>query len=110
MKTPGYAAKAGLDKPETGLREETGKEKNALDHLDTLSQATSNMSLGGEFNEDEATEAQLISEKNRLEQAVARLNMEIKDKNDKMLDLLETIEDLKINIHSRDKAVELLQS
>jgi hypothetical protein len=35
--------------------------------------------------------------------------MEIKDKNDKILDLLETIEDLKINIYSRDKAVELLQ-
>ena len=67
------------------------------------------MSLGGDFNENEATEAQLISEKNRLEQAVARLNMEIKDKNDKILDLLETIEDLKINIYSRDKAVELLQ-
>lgn len=33
----------------------------------------------------------------------------MKDKNEKILDLLETIEDLKINVYSRDKAVELLQ-
>jgi hypothetical protein len=40
---------------------------------------------------------------------VARCNIDIKDKNEKILDLLEMIEDLKINIYSRDKAVELLQ-
>lgn len=35
--------------------------------------------------------------------------MDLKDKNEKILELLEHIEDLKINIYSRDKAVELLQ-
>jgi len=34
-KTPAYAK--GLDVPETGLREEMGREKTALDHLDTQS-------------------------------------------------------------------------
>ncbi len=67
------------------------------------------MSLGGDFNEGDATEAQLIKEKHRLEEVVSRLNIEIKDKNEKILELLEMIEDLKINVYSRDKAVELLQ-
>ena len=106
-KTPAYAK--GLDVPETGIREETGKERTALDHLDTQSQATSNMSLGRDFDEGDATEAQLIQEKGRLEQAVARLNKELKDKNNSILDLLETIEDLKIGIYSRDKAIELVR-
>jgi hypothetical protein len=44
-----------------------------------------------------------------LEEVVSRLNIDIKDKNEKILELLEMIEDLKINVYSRDKAVELLQ-
>lgn len=68
------------------------------------------MSLGGDFDEGDASEAQLIREKRRLEEVVARLNIDVKDKNEKILELLETVEDLKIGIYSRDKAVELLQS
>ena len=34
---------------------------------------------------------------------------ELKDKNNSILDLLETIEDLKIEIYSRDKAIELFR-
>ncbi len=67
------------------------------------------MSLGGDFDEGDATEAQLIKEKRRLEETVARLNIDLKDKNEKILELLEAVEDLKIGIYSRDKAVELLQ-
>lgn len=40
---------------------------------------------------------------------VGRLNIDLKDKNEKILELLEAVEDLKIGIYSRDKAVELLQ-
>lgn len=40
---------------------------------------------------------------------MTRLNKEVKDKNNSILDLLETIEDLKIEIYSRDKAIELLR-
>ena len=54
------------------------------------------MTLGGDFNEGDATEAQLIKEKHRLEETVARLNIEIKNKNEKILELLESIEDFKI--------------
>jgi hypothetical protein len=37
IKAPGYAAKAGLDMPETGLRDDGAKTKDAMDHLDTQS-------------------------------------------------------------------------
>lgn len=37
-----------------------------MDHLDSMSEAQSHMSLGGDINEGEATEAQLINEKHRL--------------------------------------------
>ena len=36
-----------------------------------------------------------------------KLNIEAKDKNEKLLELLENIEDLKIQVYSRDKSVEL---
>ena len=36
--------------------------------------------------------------------------MDTKDKNEKILELLETIEDLKINIYSRDKTIEIQQT
>ena len=38
-----------------------------------------------------------------------KLNIEAKDKNEKLLELLENIEDLKIQVYSRDKSVELQQ-
>lgn len=107
VKAPGYAK--NLNVQETGLREKEGKDKTAMDHLDTQSEAQSQMSLGGDFDEGDATEAQLIKEKRRLEETVARLNIDLKDKNEKILELLEAVEDLKIGIYSRDKAVELLQ-
>ncbi len=111
IKPPGYALKAGLDQPETGLRDDgAAKQKGAFDHLDTQSEAQSQMSLGGDFNEGEATADDLINEKRRLEEVIGRLNIDIKDKNEKIIDLLEQIEDLKINVYSRDKAVELLQN
>ena len=58
------------------------------------------MSLAGDFNEGEATADDLINEKRRLEEVIGRLNIDIKDKNEKIIDLL----------YSRDKAVELLQN
>lgn len=51
LKAPGYAAKANLSEPETGLREE--KEKGgtlatggALDHLEVESAGVSHMDVG----------------------------------------------------------------
>ena len=51
----------------------------------------------------------MLAEKHRLEDQLVKLNMEAKDKNGKILDLLESIEDLKIQVYSRDKSIELQQ-
>ena len=47
------------------------------------------MSLAGDFNEGEATADDLINEKRRLEEVIGRLNIDIKDKIEKIIDLLE---------------------
>jgi hypothetical protein len=45
--------------------------------------------------------------KERLEEQVVRMNMEMRDKNERMLELLEDIEDLKVQVYARDKSVAL---
>lgn len=54
-----------------------------------------------------ANEQQLLNEKHRLEDVIVKMNIDVKDKNEKILELLELIEDLKIQIYSRDKTVDL---
>lgn len=39
---------------------------------------------------------ELLEEKNRLEESVVKLNLELKEKNEKMLELLEEMEEIKI--------------
>jgi hypothetical protein len=39
---------------------------------------------------------ELIEEKNKLEDQIVRLNLELKEKNEKMLELLDEIEEVKI--------------
>ena len=52
-----------------------------------------------------ATAEQLINEKHRLEDAIVKLNMDLNMKNQKILELIENIEDLKVQVYSRDKAL-----
>jgi len=42
-----------------------------------------------------------------LEDQLVKLNMELKDKNERLLELLEEQEDLRIQIYARDKSVAL---
>lgn len=35
------------------------------------------------------------------------MNMELKDKNEKLLELLEEMEDVRIQVYARDKSIEL---
>ena len=115
LKAPGYAAKANLTEPETGLREEAEPKSGvgaggALDHLDAESAGASHLDVAGDgmsVRSGEATAEQLIAEKHRLEDVIVKLNIEAKDKNEKILELLESIEDLKVQVYSRDKSVEL---
>jgi len=50
-----------------------------------------------------------VREKHRLEEVLARTNVDLKDKNEKILDLLQSIEDFKIEIYSRDKSISIFQ-
>ena len=52
---------------------------------------------------------ELFEEKERLEQLVSDLNLELMRKNEKMLELLDEIEEIKIQVYARDKSVELQQ-
>jgi hypothetical protein len=52
---------------------------------------------------------ELLEEKSRLEEQVVKMNMELKDKNEKLLELLEEIEEVKIQVYARDKSIELQQ-
>ena len=56
-----------------------------------------------------ATAEQLINEKHRLEDVIVKLNMDLNMKNQKILELIENIEDLKVQVYSRDKALQLQQ-
>mmetsp|Transcript_10975 Transcript_10975/g.11091 ORF Transcript_10975/g.11091 Transcript_10975/m.11091 type:complete len:139 (+) Transcript_10975:486-902(+) len=54
---------------------------------------------GGEYNED----------RERLEGAISNMNMDLMKKNEKMLELLDEIEEIKIQVYARDKSIELQQ-
>ena len=53
------------------------------------------------------TDSELLEAKERLEEQVVRMNLEMRDKNDRLLELLEEMEDLKVQVYSRDKSVVL---
>lgn len=65
---------------------------------------------GGLNDSGVATPEQLINEKHRLEDVIVKLNIDLKNKNEKILELIENIEDLKVQVYSRDKALELQQT
>ena len=66
------------------------------------------MGADGTMNDSgAATTEQLINEKHRLEDVIVKLNIDLKNKNEKILELVENIEDLKVQVYSRDKALEL---
>lgn len=45
----------------------------------------------------------------KLEDQVVRLNLELKEKNESILDLLQELEEVKIQVYARDKSVDLQQ-
>lgn len=68
---------------------------------------SANLDLGVDGLDDTgtATAEQLINEKHRLEDVIVKLNIDLKNKNEKILELIENIEDLKVQVYSRDKAL-----
>jgi hypothetical protein len=53
------------------------------------------------------TDSELLEAKDRLEEQVIRMNLEMREKNERLLELLEDIEDLKVQVYARDKSVAL---
>ena len=73
-------------------------------HLDVDGEGIDPLAESGDMGAD-----QLLNIKHNLEEKISKLNMDIKNKNEKILDLLENIEDLKVALYSRDKTIELLE-
>ena len=72
-----------------------------MEHLEAQSEAAASQGLemgpDGALNDSgAATAEQLINEKHRLEDNIVKLNIDLKNKNEKILDLIENIEDLKV--------------
>lgn len=63
----------------------------------------------GGAGEDGENSAKLREDKERLEETVVRLNMELREKNERLLELLEELEDVRIQVYARDKSVALQQ-
>ena len=42
-----------------------------------------------------------------MEDVIVKLNIDLKNKNEKILELIENIEDLKVQVYSRDKSIQL---
>lgn len=53
--------------------------------------------------------AELQQEKDRLEDSLVKLNMDMKDKNEKILELLEELQEVKVQVYAGEKNVELQQ-
>ena len=90
-----------------GLKEEKTAGAFDINNMSAAnSQAGDNEKENGDlgFNDQELLEA-----KERLEEQVVKLNMEVKDKNEKILELLDEMEEIKIQVYARDKSIELQQ-
>lgn len=110
VKVPSFASKINLETKEDGLREiaEDGKEGGVTDYLENMSVGDSQLSIGGKaLDQNAGAEEQLNFEKVMLEERLNSMNNDLYEKNEKILELLQTIEDLKIQIFSRDKTVEI---
>lgn len=97
----------------TGIKEDKG-EKDVFD-INRMDGATQNgddkenedLNLDGEGGGLQNQE--LLEMKERLEESVVKMNLEMREKNERLLDLLEELEEMKIQVYARDKSVALQQ-
>ncbi len=91
----------------TGLKEE---KVGGFDINNMSAQASENGEAAGDGEGDLGLNDQdLLEEKNRLEEQVVKMNLDLKEKNEKLLELLEEIEEVRIQVYARDKSIELQQ-
>ena len=63
---------------------------------------------GGPLN-DEEEKAESNAEAIRLKEQLVKMNLELKEKNEKLLELLDELEEVKIQVFARDKSLEFQQ-
>ena len=103
---PSYAKQSGLEKEEDGWRPEEKTRDFALDHLETESAGgDSHASVPVNFNAADASPDDLHAQLQKLEEVVAQRNQELQHKNVKLLELMQQLEDMKVEVYSRDKTV-----
>lgn len=61
-----------------------------------------------EIEEDVPEKVQMLLERNA--DTIVKLNLDNKDKNEKIIELLSEVEEIKIQVYARDKSILLLQN
>ena len=107
-KVPGFATKMVKEAESgdhvEGLRKQ--KTESAL-HLDDDGDS---MFEAGESMVDEELPERAVAKIDHLQDTVTRLNLDIKTKNEKILEMLNELEEVKIQVYARDKSIELQQN
>lgn len=95
--------------PVSGLREDRKDEQIFdINRMDGASVADDKENADLNLGDEGGLQVQeLLEIKERLEESVVKLNMELREKNEKLLELLEEIEETKIQVYARDKSVAL---
>lgn len=110
QKVPSFAKQSGLEKVEDGWRPDDKQRDLALDHLETQSNADSHITVPNDFNPNDASPDDLHNQISKLEEVVSVRNQELQQKNNKLLDLMQNLEDMKIEIYSRDKTIQIMEN
>lgn len=96
----------------SGLKEDKNLPGGGFDINNMSANASQNGDADGNAGVEggfEMNNEELMQEKERLEDQIVKLNMEVKDKNEKLLELLDELEEVKIQVYARDKSIQLQQ-
>lgn len=108
-KIPAYASKLVKEAEDGDHVEGLKKQKNeSMGHLE-IDDADSMFEAASEMNIEEIPE-KAQQKIDQLHDTITKLNLDIKDKNEKILEMMNQIEEIKIQVYARDKSIELQQT
>ena len=115
VKIPGFAGKLAQEMEEQkndGKRIPVGMKAEKVEKASNSEDFEGSM-LGDNISEvpelEEDIPPQIQAKLDRLEEHASKLNLDVKEKNEKILELLGEMEDVKIQVFARDKSIELQQ-
>ena len=109
-KVPGFAA--GIAKEaegppkDVGLKQEKSKQG---DEENFENDSMFNLEIDNAQEEEKELPEEVAQRIDKLEDTIVKLNLDLKDKNEKILELLADSEEIKIQVFARDKSIELQQ-